>query len=143
MLLHRVAGVLVMAVLCDELEQNRLAATLARAQGACSRLGGDSQVRSKMEACLDALAPKLQLDRAHRGERPSMKEAGLCRRDDLRLPAGHPLKAPREDAYDRVEELLDAGWPPLSRSQRRNKSQRSADSQGARAPSQHTSAPAR
>ena len=125
---------LVMAVLCDELEQNRLAAALARAQDACSRLGDDSPVRSKMQVFLDAQAPKLQLDRAHRGERPSMKAAGLRRHDDLRLPAGHPLKALREYAYDRVEELLDAGWPPLTRTEKRQKAQRLADSTGARVP---------
>ena len=122
----------------DELEQRCLAAALARARDTCSRLGDDSQVRSKMEAFLDVLAPMLQLDRAHRGDKPSMKNAGLRRRVADDLPVGHPLKASRAAAFDRVEELLQEGWPRLSRTECRQKSQRLMDSEGARAPSQHT-----
>ena len=122
----------------DELEQRCLAAALARARDTCSRLGDDSQVRSKMEAFLDVLAPMLQLDRTHRGHRPSMKNSGLRRRVADDLPVGHPLKASRAAAFDRVEELLQEGWPRLSRTECRQKSQRLMDSEGARAPSQHT-----
>ena len=98
----------------DELEQSRLAAALARAQGACNGLGDDSQVRSTMETFLNALAPRLPFGRAYRGDRPSMTSSGLRRRVIDILPDGHPLKAPRKAAFDRLEELL----APLSGSER-------------------------
>ena len=101
----------------DALEQSRLATALARAQGTCNGLGNDSQVRSKMESFLGMLAPKLLLDRTHRGDRPSMIDAGLRRRVVDDLMDGHPLKIPRGAAFDRVEELLEEGWPRLSRTQ--------------------------
>ena len=110
----------------DELEPDFLAAALARAQDACTSLGEDSPLRSKLQSFLDALAPKLQLQRAHRGRKPSMKDACMRRCNDVdRLPDGHPLRAPRQVAYDRAEDLLAAGWVPFSGAERR---QRLADS---------------
>ena len=118
----------------DELEQDRLAAALARAQDACNGLGDDPSVRSRMQAFLHAVAPKLQLDRVHRGDKPPMRAARLDRRDDVdRRPDGDPLKASRKAAYDRLEELLEAGWPPLSRTESRHKARRLMHSTGARA----------
>ena len=119
----------------DELEQARLAAALARAQDACDGLGDDSPLRSKLQAFLSALAPKLQFDRARRGDKPSMRAARLDRHDADRRPDGDPRKAPREAAFDRLAELLEAGWPPLTMTEmRQQKAQRLADSDGARTP---------
>ena len=89
--------------------------------GACSgsvqrELGDDSGLRSKMQAFIDAVAPKLQLHRIHRGDRPSMKAASLRRRNDVN--GREPLLSLRKAAYDRLVELLEMGWPSLSRAER-------------------------
>ena len=83
-------------------------------------LGDDSGLRSKMQAFIDAVAPKLQLHRIHRGDRPSMKAAGLRRRNDVngREPLLSLRKGVPKAAYDRLVELLEMGWPSLSRAER-------------------------
>ena len=122
------------------MEQDLLAAALARAQAACDGLGDESPaVRSKLQALLLALAPKLQLDRARRGDKPPMRAARLDRHDADRLPDGDPRKAPREAAFDRLVELLEAGWPTLTKTEKRQlKAQRRTNSTGARVPWRRT-----
>ena len=107
---------------------NGAPAVVLAARASLERLEPDDPLRTKMQRLLDSAEPQLQKPRASRGKRPTLTEASINRRDLLeRLKKTEPRWALRSDAFAAIDALLEAGWPPMSSTERTGK-QRSASS---------------
>ena len=101
-------------------EPSQVASAYLHARRECDSLPRTDALRAKMDALLDEVAQALQ--RLDRGPRPAVPH---------RAKFLHMLKSPvqplRQAAYDAVDALLDAGWPPapaMSNDERQRKRRR-------------------
>tara|TARA_B110001452_G_scaffold189599_1_gene159808 strand:- start:505 stop:978 length:474 start_codon:yes stop_codon:yes gene_type:complete len=75
-----------------------------------------------MQGLLDRVKPQLQKARICRDTRPTLTEARINRRNLLhRVEKNEPLWRLRKSAFDAIDALLEAGWPPMSSTQRSQK----------------------